>query len=379
MRTITLVYERHHYLYRWLKPLLAARHELEALGYHVEYQSLWDYLPVLGGRLRRWAERTALSSACRGQHDIVMMAFHHSTSELCQLPAERRAEVLRQVRAHCRMLVWLDTADSTGTCMFDVMPYVDLYLKKQLLTDRSLYCRPLYGSRLYCDYYHQQLGLDDPVVTARSYPLLEPQYLDKLRLAWNVGLSDLFAVHPLRLLLHPYSLTRPDFRSPDAPRTLDVQYRGTGYSPVAGYPRSHSRELLGAMSGLRVSDMTHRLSKGDFAREGRTARCILSPFGWGEICGRDFEAMAHGACLLKQDMNHCETFPDAYQPGSTYVPLRWDFSDFETVVARAASPEYRDVARRAQQWYRRWFEAEGRRDFARHVVAQLQPVTSQTS
>lgn len=31
------------------------------------------------------------------------------------------------------MLVWLDTADSTGTCMFDVMPYVDLYFKKQLL------------------------------------------------------------------------------------------------------------------------------------------------------------------------------------------------------------------------------------------------------
>lgn len=43
MRTITIVYERHHYLYRWLKPLLASRKEFKELGYKIEYQSIVDY------------------------------------------------------------------------------------------------------------------------------------------------------------------------------------------------------------------------------------------------------------------------------------------------------------------------------------------------
>ena len=30
----------------------------------------------------------------------------------------------------------------------------------------------------------------------------------------------------------------------------------------------------------------------------------MSPFGFGEICYRDFEAMLNGACLIKPDVSH---------------------------------------------------------------------------
>ena len=30
---------------------------------------------------------------------------------------------------------------------------------------------------------------------------------------------------------------------------------------------------------------------------------MLSPFGWGEICYRDFEAALNGMLLIKPDMN----------------------------------------------------------------------------
>lgn len=53
MRTITLVYERHHYIYRWLKPMLAAREEFKKLGYTVEYQSIMDYFPIFRGRFQK--------------------------------------------------------------------------------------------------------------------------------------------------------------------------------------------------------------------------------------------------------------------------------------------------------------------------------------
>lgn len=376
MRTITIVYERHHYLYRWLKPMFAARNEFKELGYKVEYQSFIDYLPIFRGGFQKKLEHVSLKSACRGKHDIVMMAFHHSTSDFCmKLSSEERIEILKKIKKQCNLLVWLDTADSTGTCMFDVIPYVDLYFKKQLLKNTDDYCRDVYGTRTFCEYYHNMLNIEDDTITQRYYPHTEKQYLSKLRVAWNVGIGDLYAVKPIQLILHPFSVTKPDFLSPDSKRHLDVQYRGSGYSPIAGYPRSRSKELMMEMikeSNIKISDITKRIPKEEFIKEGQNSKCILSPFGWGEICGRDFEAFVYGACMIKQDMSHCITYPDAYQPGVTYIPLKWDFSDFKETLLKAASPEYKEVAKKAQEYYKHFFSVEGRKDFAKHVVSELE-------
>jgi hypothetical protein len=55
----------------------------------------------------------------------------------------------------------------------------------------------------------------------------------------------------------------------------------------------------------------------------------FSPFGYGEVCWRDYEAVIAGSMLLKPDMSHIESSPDIFIPGQTYVPLRWDLSDLE--------------------------------------------------
>lgn len=376
MRTITIVYERHHYLYRWLKPMLAARNEFKKLGYKVEYQSLIDYLPIFKGGIKSKLERASIESACKKKYDIVMMAFHHSTADFCmKLKFKERAEILKKIKTHCNMLVWMDTADSTGTCMFDVMPYVDLYFKKQLLKDTKDYCRDVYGSRTFCEYYHNLLDVEDDTITQRYYPHTEEKHLHKLRVAWNVGIGDLFAITPIQLIIHPYSVSIPEFISPDTERTLDVQYRGSGYSPLAGYPRSKSKELMMEImkdSDLKISDITKRIPKKEFIKEGQSSKSILSPFGWGEICGRDFETFVYGGCMIKQNMDHCITYPDVYQAGVTYVPLEWDFSDFKEKLSMAASLEYKEIARKAQDCYRHYFTAEGRMDFAKHIVGELE-------
>lgn len=376
MRTITIVYERHHYLYRWLKPLLASRKEFKDLGYKIEYQSIVDYFPIFRGSFQKELEHASIKSACKGRRDIVMMAFHHSTSDFCmKLSADKRAEFLKKIKAHCNMLVWLDTADSTGTCMFDVMPYVDLYFKKQLLKNTEDYCRDVYGTRTFCEYYHNKLHIEDETITQRYYPHTEKQYLNKLRVAWNVGIGDIYAIKPIQLIMHPFSVTKPHFLSPNSERTIDVQYRGSGYSPIAGYPRSRSKELMIEMiteSNIKISDITKRIPKEEFIKEGQNSKCILSPFGWGEICGRDFEAFVYGGCMIKQDMNHCITYPDVYRPGVTYVPLKWDFSDFKEVLAKADSSEYKEIAQKAQKYYQFFFTENGRKDFAKHVISELE-------
>lgn len=369
MRTITIVYQRHHYIYRWLKTLMAARREFQQLGYKIQYQGLMDYLPVFKGELQRKAEMASIESACRGSHDIVMMAFHHSTSQLCQMPSDERISIVKKIKEHCNTLVWLDTADSTGTCMFDVMPYVDLYFKKQILVNKTDYCRDVYGTRTFCEYYHDMLKEEDDTIN-RYYPHTEEKYLGKMRVAWNVGIGDLYATN-LQLILHPFSVTKPEFINPDTDRPLDVQYRGSGYSPIAGYPRSQSLKLIKEMTDISYPDVTKKIPKPEYIREGHTAKAILSPFGWGEVCGRDFEAYVYGACMIKQDMSHCVTYPDAYKANETYIPLKWDFSDFKEKLSKAASDEYRQIARNAQDFYKFYFTREGRMDFARHIVSEL--------
>ena len=351
--------------------MFASRKQFAELGYKVQYQSLIDYFPIFKGRVQKGLEQNSLQSACKGHRDIVMLAFHHSTSDFCQLATKKRCEILIEIKKHCNMLVWLDTADSTGTCMFDVMPYVDLYFKKQLLVNTDDYCRDVYGSRTFCEFYHNTIGKDDESITSRHYPHTEKRYLHKLRVAWNIVIGDLYA-SPLQLILHPFGVKRPLFISPDADRPLDVQYRGRGYSPVAGYPRNESRRLVQQIKGITVSDVTKLIPKKEYVKEGQISKAILSPFGWGEICGRDFEAFVYGACMIKQDMSHCITYPHAYQKGITYIPLKWDFSDFNEKVSLAASKEYKNIARQAQEWYKYYFTKKARKEFAKHIINELE-------
>ncbi len=62
-------------------------------------------------------------------------------------------------------------------------------------------------------------------------------------------------------------------------------------------------------------------------------------FGWGETCYRDIEAFLHRCCLVKPDMSHLMTWPDIYINEQTYVPLKWDFSDFEDQITRLLDDE----------------------------------------
>lgn len=369
-RTITIVYDRHFYTYKWLKVLYACKSEFKKLGYKIEYQGLPDFFPLNDTKKWNW-ERRSYKSACKGKHDIIFMAFHHSTSELCLMEPEKRLCILKKIKDHCKTLVWLDTADSTGTCMFDVMPVVDLYFKKQLLKNLDDYCRDVYGARTFCEFYHNLLGVEDEAITSRYYPHTEKKYLGKLRLAWNVGMGDLFA-RRRQIIFRPFRMTTPDFLNPHDNKPLDLQYRGSGYSPIAGYPRAESQRRIKELKEISCSDVTKKIPKDEYIKEGQSAKSILSPFGWGEVCGRDFEAIVYGSCMIKQDMGHCITYPDVYQPGVTYIPLKWDFSDFEDVIMKSNSEEYRNIADQAQNYYKKFFTKEGRIDFAKHIVKELE-------
>jgi hypothetical protein len=83
-------------------------------------------------------------------------------------------------------------------------------------------------------------------------------------------------------------------------------------------------------------------------------KVVLSPFGYGEICWRDFEVMLAGAVLFKQRMEHLETWPEGlFEDGVTYVSHAWDFSNFDETLANLLDDPTRavSIAETAQKRY----------------------------
>lgn len=51
------------------------------------------------------------------------------------------------------------------------------------------------------------------------------------------------------------------------------------------------------------------------------------------MCWRDYEAIACGSLLIKQDMSHMTVMPDIFVPFETYLPVDWKFGDFREKCA----------------------------------------------
>lgn len=251
-------------------------------------------------------------------------------------------------------LLWFDISDSTGWLQSQVLTVVTHYCKSQLLKDRRGYLQCHYGNRLYADYYYRTCSVED-AEPVWSRPVSSAGLLDKLRVSWNSGLADYSRWGPLRMAMREKlpldSLLRfPDrFTSPSASRTIPFACRfGISYSrETVAYQRRMIAEQLGRLAP------TGKLSRAGYLAEMRNARVVVSPFGFGEITLKDFEALLCGSALLKPDMSHLETWPNLFGGGATMFTHRWDLRDLEQALNAALDDDVRrqEIAQNAQARY----------------------------
>ncbi len=252
-------------------------------------------------------------------------------------------------------IIWFDISDSSGWLQAQVLPFVHRYCKSQLLRDRTLYMRPLYGNRIWADYYHRECGVSDDAPAAPRV-VEEPGQLDKLAVSWHSGLADYSRFGPLRMALRqrlPVDrlLRYPTAFTPaDSPRPNAIACRmGVDYPrATVAYQRRRIRELLSEHAA------TNKLSRNAYLQEMQQTQLVVSPFGFGEITLYDFEAMLCGAALLKPDMSHMETWPELFAAGETIVTHRWDLADLNSVIDEALAEPGRltGIAAAAQTAYR---------------------------
>jgi hypothetical protein len=69
-------------------------------------------------------------------------------------------------------------------------------------------------------------------------------------------------------------------------------------------------------------------------------------------------------------MGHLETWPPYYEPGVTYVPYKWDFSDMGEVLARAAEPGcWREIAENGRRRYLSTISGDAEAKFCERLEA----------
>ncbi len=280
-------------------------------------------------------------------------------------------QLLERLSREYDRVLWFDNRDSTGTTQFEVLPFVHKYCKKQLLKDRSLYQRVFYGERIFTDYMYRQYNVcDDKPET--SMVRLNSSQSEKLVLSWNIAYSDYLSGTRIERFFNAFfrgSRQPLFFENSNRTYLLQARYSTDYCSNVVAFQRRSLLKVLDKLSdgSIRVGKLHQRKYRTELIQ----TEAVLSPFGWGEICARDFEAMIYGCALIKPNVSHLETWPDIFWPGQTYIPLPWDIERTQTILEEVLSNKslLRTVAETGQQVFKEFWGEQGEQKFCDHVEA----------
>lgn len=180
-------------------------------------------------------------------------------------------------------------------------------------------------------------------------------------------LSQYYPIGTSRLFNGIYEC--PNFENPGIERPVDSVFRGEVMKQNENYSFQRNKviELFenDKYPNLITGDI---ISKKKYLKEMKQSKTCVSPFGWGEICYRDFEAVLNGTLLIKPDMDHLETYPDIYIKDETYVPLRWDMEDQEETLHNVLNhyEKYLPYIHKAQKIYKKALNNPNR--FINHLM-----------
>ena len=261
---------------------------------------------------------------------------------------------LKGYKKNFSKVIYFDDSAAVSHIMFFIIPYVNSYWVRGLLTDLKKYSMSFYGGRTYSQYYSENYRIMDH----KTYlsPSIKGEFPENIKIAWNIGigmypsnknsflssnynklkkisciLSALPSIKAVSLVINQYkkemitTLSKPIDLSK---RKLLISSRFSS----KGYYNSISfhRELLLEKIKDNKLFITGILSHKEYIKECHSVYGILSPFGWGEICYRDYEAIMCGNILIKPDMSHLNTWPNIYGD-DCYLKLDWDFENLEKI------------------------------------------------
>ncbi len=262
-------------------------------------------------------------------------------------------EEIYKLKKKCNKIVYFDLSDSTTILHPRALEIVDIYYKGQIFKNKNLYKKKFYGRRIYTDYSHKKFNIIDskPVF---SEMIDKPNNLDKIKLSWNSSISnysllgkyfnELYQRVPLRSLID-----FPSKRNTNKNKKKDIMLRMNFF-----YQRNtiawHRKIVLESIKNKVDYEKTNTLN---YFRELNNSKITVSPFGWGEINYRDYEAFIYGSLLLKPNMSHIETWPNYFENYKTTIFYDWSCDNLSKTIEDILSnyKHYEEIVENAKEKY----------------------------
>ena len=266
-------------------------------------------------------------------------------------------------------IIFADTADNSGQIKTEFLSFVDTYWKGQILKNKNEYMRPHYGGRFFTDYYNKKNKIKDKNKQF-SQPIKDKRLLKKIKVCWNMGLCDhgkyshikqkMFSIFKSRIFISnskSYCNSYDNRKNNLSCRIGDKYERET-----VQFQRKKIKILI------QEHTDTYKIDRFKYLNEMQNSKCVISPFGWGELCPRDFEIFLCGGILIKPDMSFFDTWPNWYISKKdvhntdfhTYLSFKWDLSDlekiFQSVIKKYA--KFKHIAKQGQKTYMMYTKGE---------------------
>jgi hypothetical protein len=250
---------------------------------------------------------------------------------------QQKIDILKKLRPLTPDLLWFSERDSAGFTEFEVLPYVDRYFCKHIYKDRELYNNALYYNRAFVEYYANTFHLEREPYEPNEPLSKYAEHEHKIGIWWNIAYNNVSMIARWRWLMHTYMLQKtypfkkPQILNSDQHKSYDLHalFVSKDQRGHIDYHRKYARTLISKFKDISLPEINKRLPESKYVDLIRDSKCIFSPFGWGEICYRDFTTFLAGGCLLKPAVDDIETWPKVLIENETYVPLKWDLSDLE--------------------------------------------------
>ena len=294
-------------------------------------------------------------------------------------------------------VIWFDTADGSAMTHFEVLPFVDLYLKSILFKDRDLYRKNLYGGRLYTNYYHENYNIKDSDELVPAHPL-DSLFHAKVKLSWNIGMGDIYNLPNIfrRKFFSKFPEYFPTkynfpFTSASTEKGIDIFMKMTTNlsretivfhrEKLFGKINKISKLINAKLYNVKASRNYFDFINGNFSsfkryvNDMKSAKIVIGPFSYGDINGRDYESIIHGALLIKPEISYLETWPALLIPKETFVSFDWDFNDLtgEKLLFLMNDNKKRiDIVNRAQERYMSYINDAGMEKFCERFITTLE-------
>ena len=296
---------------------------------------------------------------------ILVRRYHDGKRSHNQIEME-----LLALKKNFKKVIYFDDSAATSVILFNMFEFVDEYWKRSVFKNLDLYKEKLYGGHLFSDYYHSKHLINDGSNTFFNQTSNGAD-LTKLKIAWNIGigafpiaknntlnreyahirrlitgLSALPSIAPVRAAIKLYlnNMRRElenNISIKQRNKVISGRFESNMYRNSIGQQRLLMQEIINNNNIF----LTGKIDRWSFTQEASLVRGMLSPFGWGEVCYRDFEAAIGGSVLIKPDMSHVATWPNIYTIKS-YVPLSWDLNELTSFNIDEISINKVNVARK---------------------------------